>query len=45
VLDDANILVHNGQGFNFKHARNSFFEGKTLADAKQLFASALSDTN
>ena len=45
VLDESNFLIHNGQGHQFKHGENSFFEGKTLSDAKQMFASALSDTN
>ena len=45
VLDESNFLIHNGQGHQFKHGENSFFEGKTLADAKLMFASALSDTN
>jgi len=38
-------LVHNGQGHQFKHGRNEFFEGKTIADVKNLFTGALSDTN
>ena len=45
VLDEGNIMVHNGQGHQFKHGANSFFEGKTMLDARQLFSSALSDTN
>lgn len=45
VIDDAQIMIHNGQGHQFKHGKNTFFEGKALADAKQMFMSALSDTN
>lgn len=45
VIDDAAMLVHNGQGHQFKQEGNRFFEHKTLADAKLLFNSALSDTN
>jgi len=45
VLDDSQIMVHNGQGHQFKQSRNSFFDGKTLNEAKTLFMSALSDTN
>lgn len=45
VLDASQMLIHNGQGHQFKHGANGFFEHKTLADAKQMFMSALSDTN
>jgi len=45
ILDASQMLIHNGQGHQFKHGANSFFEHKTLADAKQMFMSALSDTN
>ena len=45
VIDDSQMLIHNGQGHQFKHGRNNLFEHKTLADAKQMFMSALSDTN
>jgi len=37
VIDDSQILVHNGQGHQFKHGANELFEAKTLADAKQMF--------
>jgi len=45
VIEDSQILVHNGQGHQFKHGRNELFETKTLADAKKMFTSALSDTS
>lgn len=45
VIDESQILIHNGQGHQFTHGPNSMFEQKTLADAKQMFMSALSDTN
>ena len=45
VLDETQILIHNGQGHQFKHGENDFFENKTMADAKKMFMSALSDTN
>ena len=45
VIDDSQILVHNGQGHQFKHGRNELFEMKTLADARTMFQSAISDTN
>jgi cathepsin B len=45
IIDDSQILVHNGQGHQFKHGRNELFEMKTLADAKTMFQSAISDTN
>lgn len=45
VIDDAQMLVHNGQGHQFKHGSNEFFKGKTIADVKYIFASGLSDTN
>ena len=38
VLDDSEILVHNGQGHKFKHGRNKFFEGKIVRDFKPWFA-------
>lgn len=34
VIDDAQMLVHNGQGHQFQHGANSFFKDKTIADAK-----------
>lgn len=34
VIDDAQMLVHNGQGHQFKHGTNAFFKDKTIADAK-----------
>jgi hypothetical protein len=37
AIDDSQILVHNGQGHQFKHGRNELFEAKTLADAKMMF--------
>ena len=37
ILDDSEILVHNGQGHRFKHGRNKFFEGKKIGDARFLF--------
>jgi hypothetical protein len=45
VIDDAQMLVHNGQGHQFKHGTNNFFKDKTIADVKYLFTSGLSDTN
>jgi len=45
VIDDSQILVHNGMGHQFTHGPNALFQQRTLADAKQLFMSALSDTN
>ena len=45
VIDEAQMLVHNGQGHQFKHGTNTFFENKTIADVKQIFTSGLSDTN
>jgi len=45
VLDESQMLIHNGAGHQFKQGENAFFEHKTLADAKQMFMSALSDTN
>jgi hypothetical protein len=45
VIDDSNILVHNGQGHQFKHGSNEFFQDKTIADVKYIFSSGLSDTN
>lgn len=37
IIDDTQILVHNGQGHQFKHGRNMLFEQKTMADAKKMF--------
>lgn len=37
IINDSQILVHNGQGHQFKHGRNELFEAKTLADAKVMF--------
>jgi hypothetical protein len=45
VIDDTQILVHNGMGHQFKHGRNEVFEGKTNTDVRTLFMSSLSDTN
>ena len=45
IIDQSQILIHNGQGHQFKHGENKMFEGMTLADAKSMFMSALSDTN
>lgn len=45
ILDDAQILVHNGQGHQFKHGSNNIFKNKTIADVRPLFTSGLSDTN
>ena len=45
AVDEAAMLVHNGQGYQFKQGANDFFQTKTLADAKILFNSALSDSN
>ena len=45
VIDEAQMLVHNGQGHQFKHGINEFFKDKTIADVKYIFASGLSDTN
>lgn len=45
IIDDTQILVHNGQGHQFKHGKNEFFKDKTIADVKNLFTGALSDTN
>jgi hypothetical protein len=45
VLDEQSMMVHNGMGAHFKHGENEMFVGKTMADAKQMFMSALSDTN
>lgn len=39
------MLVHNGQGHQFKHGASNFFKDKTIADVKYLFTSGLSDTN
>ena len=39
------MMVHNGMGHQFKHGENDMFRGKTMADAKQMFMSALSDSN
>jgi len=45
AIDESAILVHNGNNYQFKQGSNSFFLHKTLADAKELFTSALSDSN
>lgn len=45
ILDESQILIHNGQGHQFKHGENKLFEGKTISEVKQLFLSSLSDTN
>lgn len=45
IIDDAQILVHNGQGHQFKHGRNELFESKTFGDVRSMFFSGLSDTN
>lgn len=45
VIDEQDILIHNGQGHQFKHGENKIFKKKTLKDAKNMFMSALSDTN
>lgn len=45
VIDQSQILIHNGMGHQFKHGENDLFQHKTLADAKSMFMSALSDTN
>lgn len=45
VIDEAQMLVHNGQGHQFKHGSNEFFKNKTISDVKYLFSSGLSDTN
>jgi len=45
VIDQQDIFIHNGQGHQFKHGENKIFEGKTMKDAKNMFMSALSDTN
>ena len=45
VIDDTQIMVHNGMGHQFRHGHNRLFEGQTNTDVKTLFMSALSDTN
>jgi len=45
IIDDAQIMIHNGQGHQFKHGKNSIFENKTISDVKTMFMSGLSDTN
>lgn len=45
IIDQQEIFIHNGQGHQFKHGENKIFEKKTLKDAKNMFMSALSDTN
>lgn len=45
IIDESQILVHNGRGHQFTHGPNKMFEQKTLSDAKSLFMSALTDTN
>jgi len=45
IIDDTQILVHNGQGHQFKHGPNELFQHLSMADARKMFTSALSDTN
>jgi len=44
VIDEGSILVHNGQSNRFNQQGNDFFADWTIADAKRLFESGLSDT-
>lgn len=43
INDDSAILVHNGQGHRFSQASNEFFNDWTIADAKKLFETGISD--
>jgi len=45
VIDEASILVHNGQSHRFQQSANEFFGNWTISDAKALFEQGLSDTN
>ena len=45
VLDESAMLIHNGQGHRFTQASNDFFQDWTVADAKKLFETGLSDAN
>jgi len=45
VLDDAQIMVHNGGDHQFKHGQNELFSGKTNSQVKSYFFSGMSDTN
>ena len=44
IINEASILVHNGQSSRFKQSSNDFFQNWTIADAKTLFDQGLSDT-
>ena len=44
IINESQILVHNGQSHRFKEASNDFFQNWTIADAKVLFEQGLSDT-
>jgi hypothetical protein len=44
IVNESQILVHNGQSNRFKEASNEFFKNWTIADAKVLFEQGLSDT-
>ena len=43
VIDESAMLVHNGQGHRFTQGQNEFFQDWTIADAKKLFETGLSD--
>ena len=43
VIDESAMLVHNGQSHRFTQASNEFFNDWTIADAKKLFETGLSD--
>ncbi len=45
VINESQILVHNGAGSQYQQGANDLFVNWTLSDAKQLFKNALSDTN
>jgi hypothetical protein len=45
VIDESAFLVHNGQGHRFNQGQNDFFKDYTIADAKKLFETGLSDAN
>lgn len=44
IVNESQILVHNGGQSRFKQGSNEFFQNWTIADAKLLFEQGLSDT-
>jgi hypothetical protein len=43
VIDDAQILIHNGQQNRFIQGQNEFFADWTMSEAKRLFEQGLAD--